>query len=249
MSKKYLLALFFTFLFSMYKVFGVTYNTAVSVPFPEGVGVEGDIISYINSEYILTTTPYDTLMFGVIIEDPETSLEDRNLETYQFISTNGEVLVNVRGQISEGDYVTSSDTPGVGIAAKDTGYVLGIALEEYMPSNEEDIGQIYILLDIKTGLVSKDISRSLLDTIKNSLSSPFMTPIESLRYLLAIAVIFASFVIGFGNFGKITGSSVEALGRNPLASGSIRKVIIFNFALTLIIMAMGLSIAYLILTF
>lgn len=236
------------FLVSTHKILGITYDTAVSVPFPEGMGVGGDIVSYSNVEYILTSVPYDTMMFGVIVDDPEISLEDRNLETYQFLSTDGEVLVNVMGTVSEGDYVTSSDTPGVGMVAQETGNILGIALEDYMPNDEEDIGQIYVLLDIKTGLANKSISNNLLDIVKNSLSSPYMTPIEALRYLLAIAVVFASFVIGFGNFGKITGSSVEALGRNPLAGGSIRKVIIFNFALTFIIMAMGLSIAYMVLT-
>ncbi len=88
------------------------------------------------------------------------------------------------------------------------------------------------MLDIKTSFVDKSINKNLFDTLKNSLTSPFMTPIESLRYLLAIAVVFASFVIGFTSFGKITGTSVEALGRNPLAGSTIRKVIFFNFAMT-----------------
>jgi len=55
-------------------------------------------------------------------------------------------------------------------------------------------------------------------------------------------------VIGFSSFGKITGSSVEALGRNPLAGGAIRRVMLFNFILTFLIMAMGLGVAYFILT-
>jgi hypothetical protein len=38
------------------------------------------------------------------------------------------------------------------------------------------------------------------------------------------------------------------LGRNPLAGGAIRRVIFFNFAMTFVIMAIGLGIAYLILT-
>ncbi|MBU1132712.1 MAG: hypothetical protein ABIA11_01355 [Patescibacteria group bacterium] len=235
------------FLFTT-KTYGVAYDTAVSIPFPSGVGTGGDIVSYSNGEYLITATPYDPMMVGVIVIDPELALEDRNLENYQFISSYGEVLINVKGEITEGDYVTSSDTPGVGVKAEDNGYILGIALEEYVPQNSNDIGQIYIMLDIKTGFIDKTLSNNLLDIIKSSLASPFMTPIEALRYLLAIAVVFSSFVIGFGNFGRITGSSVEALGRNPLARSAIRKVIVFNFALTFIIMAMGVGIAYLILT-
>lgn len=250
MSKKLIKLLVFfiiPFLVAL-KTYGVSYDTAVSVPFPAGIGTGGDIVSYSNGEYLLTEIPYDPMMVGVIVEDPEVALEDRNLENYQFISSYGEVLVNVKGDISEGNYVTSSDIAGVGVRADDNGYVLGVALEEFTPANSSDIGQIYILLDIKASFIDNTLSKSLLSTIKNSLSSPFMTPIEALRYLLAIAVIFASFVIGFGNFGKITGSSVEALGRNPLARGAIRKVIVFNFILTFMIMLMGVGIAYLILT-
>lgn len=230
------------------KTYGVAYDTAVSVPFPVGTGAGGDIVSYSNGEYLITATPYDPMMVGIIVEDPEVALEDRNLENYQFISSYGEVLVNVKGEIAEGDYITSSDTPGVGVRADDNGYILGVALEDYTPANSDDIGQVYILLDIKAGFIDRTLSNNLLDIIKNSLASPFMTPIEALRYLLTIAVVFASFVIGFGNFGRITGSSVEALGRNPLARSAIRKVIVFNFVLTFIIMAMGVGIAYLILT-
>jgi hypothetical protein len=152
------------------------------------------------------------------------------------------------GPIKEGDFVTSSNTSGVGVRAMESGQVLGVALEEYTPSAPENVGQIYVQLGIKTSFIDKTASKNLLDTLKNSLTSPFMTPIEALRYLLAIAVVFASFVIGFSSFGKITGSSVEALGRNPLAGGAIRRVIFFNFILTFLIMGIGLVIAYLILT-
>ncbi|MFC1700505.1 hypothetical protein ACFLZ4_02595, partial [Patescibacteria group bacterium] len=199
------------------RAYGVSYDTAVSIPFPDGVGTGGDIVSYSGGEYALSATPYDPTMVGVIVIDPEVALEDRNLTTSQYISSYGEVLVNVKGEVGEGDYMTSSDTPGVGMRAEESGAILGTALEEFVPANSDDIGQIYVLLGIKTGFGGKTLSKNLFDTLKNSIASPFMTPIEALRYLLAIAVVFASFVIGFGNFGKITGSSVEALGRNPLA--------------------------------
>jgi hypothetical protein len=244
-------AVFFTLFVASRSLFAATYESAVSVPVDGNAGKAGDIVSFTDNKFVLSSKIGDSAMVGVVVEDPATSFEDTNMTQYKFITPEGDVLVNVSGKngsIKEGDFITSSDIPGVGVRALESGQVLGVALEEYMPNNPEDIGQIYVQLGIKTSFIDKTASKNLLDTLKNSLTSPFMTPIEALRYLLAIAVVFASFVIGFSSFGRITGTSVEALGRNPLAGSAIRKVIFFNFLLTFIIMGIGLAIAYLILT-
>jgi hypothetical protein len=245
------IAIFFVLFLNSRSSFAITYESAVSFPIEGNGGKAGDIVSFINNKYVLSTKMNDTSMIGVIVDDPATSFQDTNMTQYRFVTPDGDVLVNVSGKngaIKEGDFVTSSDTAGVGVRALESGQILGVALEEYSPSNPEDVGQIYVQLGIKTSFIDKTASRNLLDTLKNSLTSPFMTPIEALRYLLAIAVVFASFVIGFSSFGRITGTSVEALGRNPLAGGAIRRVILFNFLLTFLIMGIGLVIAYLILT-
>ncbi len=232
------------------KCFAVSYEYAVTVPVVDNKGNPGDIVSYKEGKYSLTDVFQDPAIYGVIVENPSISFVDRNLEESKLVTSMGEVPLNVsskNGSIKEGDYVTSSDIPGVGVKANEDGQVLGVAMEEFSSDNDE-IGQIYVLLDIKTMFFGKGLSGNLLDIIRNSLTSPFMTPVQALRYLLAIAIIFASFVIGFSSFGKITGSSVEALGRNPLAGTAIRKVMFFNFVLTFVIMAMGLIAAYFILT-
>lgn len=231
--------------------FAATYESALSFPMDGNVGKAGDIVSFIDNKFVLSSKMNDPAMVGVIVDNPATSFEDTNMTQYKFVTSGGDVLVNVSGKngvIKEGDFLTSSSTPGVGVKALESGQVLGVALEEYAPNNPEDVGQIYAHLGIATSFIDKTASKNLLDILKNSLTSPFMTPIEALRYLLAIAVVFASFVIGFSSFGKITGSSVEALGRNPLAGGAIRKVIFFNFLLTFVIMGIGIVIAYLVLT-
>lgn len=232
------------------KAFGLETNTAFSIKVQDNKGNGGDIVSYKEGVYAISNEKYDDSMFGVIIDSPTTSLEDLNLGEYKLVSSFGEapVWVSARdGDIKEGDLITSSDIPGVGVKAVESGQVLGIALEDYIPENKEALSQILVFVDIKTNFVDQKMSKNLLDILRTSLTSPFMTPIEALRYLLAILTVFASFVIGFSSFGKITGTSVEALGRNPLASPAIRRVIIFNFVLTFIIMAVGLAIAYFVL--
>ncbi|KKS30938.1 hypothetical protein A2380_00010 [candidate division WWE3 bacterium RIFOXYB1_FULL_43_24] len=248
--KKY--ALFFISLVIIFpiKSYALETNTAFSIQIKDNAGNGGDIVTYRDGVYALSVEKYDTQMFGVIVDSPTTSLEDINLTDYKLVSSFGEVALNVSnrdGEIKEGDFLTSSDIPGVAVRANESGQILGVALEDYMPANNEDVGQILAFVDIKTSFIDKKISKNLLEILKTSLTSPFMTPIEALRYLLAILTVFASFVIGFSSFGKITGTSVEALGRNPMASASIRRVVIFNFVLTVIIMAVGLAIAYFVL--
>lgn len=224
--------------------------TAVSLPLEQGLGGEGEIVTYENGIYSLSKKEYDQNMFGVIVTEPTSYLEDRSITNGKLVTSGGEVLVKVsalNGPISEGDYITSSAIAGLGMKALDSGPVLGIALEDFKPANVSDSGLIRVFVDLKTNFQDRGLQGNILDMLRSSLSSRFMTPIEALRYLLAITVIFASFVIGFTSFGRITGSSVEALGRNPLASAAIRRVIIFNFFLTFFIMAVGFGIAYLML--
>lgn len=223
---------------------------AVSLPVADSAVKEGDIISFSKETYILSIVPNDVDIYGVVVPTSLTTFVDLNNTSGKFVSSGGEASVNVstlNGSIQPGDFITSSTKPGVGMKSTNPGQIVGIALEPYSAASVDEVGKIKVFVSIKTNLVSSSLGGNLLETIGRSLKSPFMTPIEALRYLLAIGVVLAAFVIGFSSFGRITGTSVEALGRNPLASSSIKKVILFNFVLTAIIMLVGLSIAYFIL--
>ena len=60
-------------------------------------------------------------------------------------------------------------------------------------------------------------------------------------------MVVASFVFGILHFGKMAKSGVEALGRNPLAAKTIQFGILLNVLIAIVIMALGLGIAYLVL--
>lgn len=227
--------------------------TAVSLPVESIDGnspQNGSIVTQENGYYTLANTEYDAFMVGVITDEPEISFVDTNLTEYELVTSEGEarVLVSAKnGPISEGDSITSSDIPGVGVKVNDNGYILGVALEAFNPTDVSEIGEIWVYVDIKMNYVGEGLSSNLVKALQNMLSSPFMSPVQALRYFLAFIVIITSFVIGFANFGKISLSGVESLGRNPLSSQSIKRVIALNFFLTFVIMGIGLGIAYLLL--
>jgi F0F1-type ATP synthase membrane subunit c/vacuolar-type H+-ATPase subunit K len=86
-----------------------------------------------------------------------------------------------------------------------------------------------------------------LEAIRSGALSPLLNPIESLRYILAAIVVAASFILGFSTFGRSSRKGIEALGRNPLAQGSIKAAMVFNMLLSFGVMLIGLTLAYLIL--
>lgn len=231
-------------------VFSNSYDFAVSVPIVDPNVEEGSLISYVDGEYVLSLEAYDDNLFGIVSHNPALYLEDQNLDSYVLVGNKGDMDVRVStksGAIKKGDYLTSSEIPGVAQLADKSGRVVGVALEDYDTEDPNEIGLITANIDIKSHLKQESLTENLLTVISDGLSSAFLTPLASLRYIMALIVTAITFAIAFLSFSRLTSRGVEALGRNPLAGSSIRSVIIFNFILTFIIIASGLAIAYLIL--
>jgi len=242
-SLLYVLLFLFIIIFTSSKVQATI--PPISVTMPMDTGEDGEIVSYTEGTYVLSSKPYDADVFGVITDRSAISLDDIDLSSKKFVTSEGEVLVKVtakNGNIEVGDYITSSDMPGIGQKATENGQIVGIALDDYSPSSPEQVEKIMVFVDIKTNFMSGGGKIGILDALTaGSLSG------VSLRYILAAVVTLVTFSIGFVSFGKTSGNSVEALGRNPLAGRHIKSVVIFNFLLTFVIMLVGLAIAYLIL--
>lgn len=211
-----------------------------------GEVVDGDIVCNYTGEIKRCNTAYDGGIYGVSVDEPALALENLSLTDAKTIATSGKAYVRVNdgnGQIKKGDYVTSSDKEGIGQKATKSGYVIGTALED------ADAGESKILVAIaaKQAFVTLATRGNLLETIKEAILSPTLTPLASLRYILAAFMAVASFVLGFWYFGRVAKSGIEALGRNPLAGRLIQLGVVFNLFLTALIMGSGLLIAYLIL--
>jgi hypothetical protein len=240
----------FSFLVTSTVVYSQSSGLGYSIEVPRDFGVDGNIVSFTTDGYKLAQKQYDENIAGILVDKPVASVEDLNMTTMKLIVSTGEgaVIVNTsNGDIKKGDYITSSNAPGVGMKATNSGQVIGISLEDYSNSDKNTTEKIMVLLNVHSQFINPIGGTNVLTALRAGLDSHLLAPIISLRYLLAVLVAGASFVIGFSAFGKVSGSSVEALGRNPLASSHIKKVVFFNFLLTFLIMICGLIVAYLIL--
>jgi len=208
--------------------------------------VSGLVVVESGGIYTLSSTRSDTKVVGVITETPSMTLRKSNNPQSYFVNNSGVGLVrasNKSGKISKGDGLATSDVIGTVVKASPGEYTLGVALEDF------DTEQGLLKLDIRPGYIQStdSVNRSLLSIVRSGTQSLYLSPINSLRYVLAAIIGIASFLFGFSIFSKISGSGIQALGRNPLARKSIEFNIIIEFILNIAIIVFGLVIAYFIL--
>jgi F0F1-type ATP synthase membrane subunit c/vacuolar-type H+-ATPase subunit K len=249
-QKVLFLFLFFFILTSVDVVTAQTNAISITVEVsdvPQGSEPNGLIVTIDKGTYKLSSKKADPNLIGVITNNPSITLRKSTNPNVYDINNTGVTLVrasNSSGKITKGDYVTSSDKLGIAVRSVDSEYVLGTALEDFDSADglmRITVEPHYVLFNVSTGT-------NLLNVVRSSSQSAFLAPVDSLRYLLAAIVAIASFLFGFSIFGKITGSGIQALARNPLARSSIQINIIIEFILNIGIIVFGIVVSYFILT-
>jgi len=202
----------------------------------------GDIISQTKEGLSRSNIPYDENIIGVVGESPIMVFGRATPTTLPIVSF-GEALTrvsNINGEIKKGDFITSSNKPGIGQKSTQSGFVIGKAKENF---NEEE-GLIIVFINpqhinIPSG---KPTIRELLGKVAEGLTRPEDFP-KVLRYIFALLVGGGSFLFGFLALGRTLREGVVAIGRNPLAKGSIRSAMILNLIGILILTLAGLGLA------
>lgn len=148
--------------------------------------------------------------------------------------------------LKKGNFITSSNTEGLVQLASKNGYVLGTALED----SDGQTGVIQAVINIHPASgMSKSTSSNLIQFIRDGLTVPIFEPLESFRYLLAGIMVIIAFTLGLLYFGRSSRAGIEAIGRNPLAKNTIQFTTVLNVLLTIVIVGVGLLVAYFILIF
>ncbi len=210
----------------------------------------GDILCSGKGSYVICTNDYDTSIFGVVTTFPAAAFETEEQENQHFVAITGKAIIRVSGEdgpIKKGDLLTSSDRPGIAKKAVHNGFVVGMALEDFEPANEEEVTTLQVSLNIHPTTIFIDVSSNLLEALREGLAAPILTPLAALRYILAAIVTVSSFILGFVYFGKFARVGIEAIGRNPLARLQIQSSIVFNLLLMMGIFLAGIGLSYFIL--
>ena len=202
----------------------------------------GDIISQTKEGLFRSNIPYDENIIGVVGETPVMVFGKPTPTTLPIVSF-GEALTkvsNINGEIKKGDFITSSNKPGVGQKATQSGFVAGRAMEDF--NQEEGLILVFVQPQWVTFPSERLAFGRAIEEIVSGLKMPETIP-EVLRYLFALLVGGGSFIIGFFSFIKALREGMTAIGRNPLAKGSIRVAMILNLIGILILTLAGLGLA------
>jgi hypothetical protein len=234
-------SLIFTVSAQVNGVAGMVNNTEIS----DNEAKPGDILSNTDSGIIRSIKNYDAQMIGVVVEFPVISLGNKTDSSVPVLDS-GRAIVNVtagNGPIKAGDFITSSETAGVGQKATTAGYVIGKALAVYEDSSQN--GQIAVLVDI--GYYAPNPSTSgLLGSLLSLLTAGFQNsqnfPLV-LRYVAAALIGIATFGFASVSFLRFMRNGIEAIGRNPLAKATIVSGMVLNGVVVGIMAIAGFGIA------
>jgi len=207
----------------------------------------GDILVNTENGLVRASESYDKRMFGVVVENPSVSLNKASGDTKAVVSS-GEAKVKVadsNGDIKAGDFITSSSQPGVGLKATEPGFILGKALEDLKSKQ----GEIAVLVNIQYQSISESENLGGVDRVLRLFSSRLEDPQNFplvLRYILAALLAIISFVFGYLSFVRALRKGIEAIGRNPLAKGTIQLAMILNLFGVIVITISGIGLALII---
>ena len=222
---------------------------------------DGDIMKINDQGLVRTSMGFDNKMFGVIQDQPlltyRTELEGKP------VARSGIAVVSVttlNGPIKYGDYITSSAIEGKGQKAKESGYVLGVALVDFEGTGAQTIdgptgkvasGKIPVAIKIEYAeLTNPRFIGRIFGFIGNAFLENINDPkkfAEIIRLIAAGLLVLLSFTFGFLTFSRSIAKSIEALGRNPLAKAPIQLSIIINVALLVLTGIIGIVASLLIL--
>lgn len=245
MSKKVVSILIIGF-FGVCLLGGLLYaQTAAYFEVQNPNALDGSIVTKTKEGLALASIPYDPNLYGVIAKETPTLIFNKPTSSAKPIIYYGEAFVRVsnkNGDINVGDFITSSEIPGVGQKATKSGYVIGKALESF---NQEE-GLMRVFVNVQYANISPNEEkfnlRAAYKNIVEELSRPENVP-ETLRYIFGGLLGIVSFVFGFLYFGKTLRKGVEGISRNPLAKRVILVAMIWNLAGIIILSLAGLGLS------
>lgn len=218
----------------------------------------GDIIVLKNGTHKKSSEPYEFKMTGVVTDNPAVALDFSETEQNTAVVSSGVQAVRVSGEngpIEQGDYITSSSQPGVGMRASKPGYVLGIAMDDFPGDSASAIAVIPVSLEVDysfnplyKGEPGESASGNFWDIVSLSSVAVYETPSVVFRYVVAAFVVVFSILLGFLTFSRVASNGILAIGRNPLAGKLINVSIVVNVILTMIIIGSGILVAYFIIS-
>lgn len=208
-------------------------------------------------------------MLGVTVSsiDSPLSLSDPS-KKQNFVAVFGkyDVLISAQnGPVKSGDYITISSVEGVGMkASKDEQVVLGKAIGSFDgktnpegkvtltddSGGKQEVGMKRIQVDISISRnpnYAGDSSAGVPQFLSKAAQIVSRKPVTALRIYACLAILGLSLAVAGAIIYSGVRTGMTAVGRNPLAKGSILKNLITVTLMSLVIVIIGIIAVYLLL--
>jgi hypothetical protein len=226
----------------------------------------GSIVSLVDdaSDKVVPSTSRNAdNTLGVAINEDSSLLAVANKEGQQVqVTTSGaaQVFVSVKnGDLERGDHITASPIKGVGMKATGNVRVVGTAQTGMQNSKQQTyedengheqtmtIGEVSVLVNVAYYFKEPDrtIIPSALQNLANALAG---RTVNALPVIISGAIFIVMLVVVSSLVYSMIKSSIISVGRNPMSQGAIYRDLIQMSALVLVILGVGFSSIYMVLT-
>jgi hypothetical protein len=203
-----------------------------------GTIVAGAIVSFKSDSHSVELAASDTAdkIAGIAAQSPLLAITGSGQETQVVLSGSTGVLVSdINGDIHAGDKITASPIAGVGMLATSDGRVVGTAKADFDINQAQTQtvadthgGQHHIhigSIPLQVGLsyYQNQSSGFLPPFIQNLANSVAGKQVSIVRILICLVLLLAALISLSVLVYSAVRSAMISLGRNPLASGNIRR--------------------------
>lgn len=236
-----------------------SYTSSGQVPIGSIVGLQNNSSDQVDPS---NTTTADSII-GVVINADTSLLSLSNEHGNQVqVATSGTapVLVSdINGPIARGDHITASPIAGVGMKATENVRIIGIAQSDFTDGSEQSytdtqgkkntvrIGQVPLLVNVAYYFKQPDktIIPSALQNVANALAGK---SVSTVPIIISAAIFIITIIVVSSIVYSMIRSSIISVGRNPMSQSAIYRDLIQMSALVLVILGVGLTSIYLVLT-
>jgi hypothetical protein len=202
-------------------------------------------------------------LLGIVIDDSDSLLtlsSDQNTQIQVATSGIVQVLVsNINGTIEQGDQITASPIPGVGMKATDNVKVVGIAqanlsggsAESYTDKSGQKhtvtLGQIPVLVNV--GFYYKQPDKTIIPSAVQNIANAFAgKAVSPVPILISMGIFVITLIVVVSIIYSMIHSSIISVGRNPMSQSAIYRDVIQLSALVIGILGVAVIAIYLVLT-
>ncbi len=217
------------------------YNTKVNIK-------SGNLVSIINNYAKLTNNSNLSQFTGIANQNSSSGEVTLSISgiAYTYVS-------NVNGNIQKGDYITSSNIPGIGEDLLGKGVSIGKALSNFNINSAKKYNRVYIEkipVSIEVMYINVNTGEDSFSPLAYSIGNPQIRKTLSIAQLISIIfILLASVIIAMTIIARSARNTIKNTSRNPLNKSEIIKNFYKMATLAIIIVLVGIVISYVITLF